>query len=120
MKGSHHYGADYPQLCKVSMLPEESKTYLILVLFRMMAIPATICYFTLYDNLNASLQNRFGRDIRLSMVSGALARGMNDKNRIKLKASKIVWFSSGSFISKPVGNDADENAIRKDWLFGYL
>lgn len=40
-----------------------------------MAVPATVCYFTLYDNLNQSIRKKFGQMAVCSMVAGGIARG---------------------------------------------
>lgn len=39
-----------------------------------MAVPATVCYFTSYDNLNMYLRGKFGDSIWISLLSGGTAR----------------------------------------------
>ncbi|CDW60379.1 solute carrier family 25 0 [Trichuris trichiura] len=40
-----------------------------------MAVPATVCYFTLYDNLLSHLHRRFGHAFWVPMIAGSSARG---------------------------------------------
>ncbi len=39
-----------------------------------MGVPATICYFTSYDNLNMYLRGKFGDYVWTSLLAGGIAR----------------------------------------------
>uniref|UniRef100_A0A5S6QRH6 Solute carrier family 25 member 40 n=1 Tax=Trichuris muris TaxID=70415 RepID=A0A5S6QRH6_TRIMR len=64
-----------------------------------MAIPATVCYFTLYDNLVSRLYRQFGQELWVPMLAGGSARVVSatlisplEMARTKLQSKSMRFF----------------------------
>ncbi|KAF7623506.1 hypothetical protein Mgra_00010203 [Meloidogyne graminicola] len=86
------------------------------------AVPATVFYFTLYDNLHCALREQFGNKSPFApLLAGSLARASSvtivsplELIRTKMQSEKLSYFELTSAISRTIRSDG-YSALYRGW-----